>query len=89
MTATWVGTCQGDEGHRQNGPCHTFSLNAPGWGSSSVPHICTIRSDIDNATEQVRVDSQGPIPSRMATKADSEDAFKRDTHIVGECKPER
>lgn len=89
VTATWVGTCQGDEGHRQNGPCHTFSLNAPGWGGASVPHICTIRSDIDNATEQVRVDSQGPIPSRMATKADSEDAFKRDTHIVGECKPER
>ncbi|MFC2777927.1 MAG: Ig-like domain-containing protein [Pauljensenia sp.] len=87
VAATWVAACQGGEKHFGGGDCHTFSLSAPGWTGSSVPHVCTVRSDSDNATEEVTVNGPGPIPSRVATKAGSEAAFNAGNYIVGECRP--
>ena len=90
VSAQWVQTCSGDERGYFVGPCHTFTLSAPGWDDgASIPHICTVRSDRDNSTATVRVDGAGPIPSRVVTLADSADVFNRGQYILGECKPER
>ena len=90
VSAQWVETCSGNERGYFVGPCHTFTLSAPGWdGGASIPHICTVRSDRDNSTATVRVDGAGPIPSRVVTLADSADVFNRGQYILGECKPER
>ena len=90
VSAQWVETCSGNERGYFVGPCHTFTLSAPGWDDgASIPHICTVRSDRDNSTATVRVDGAGPIPSRVVTLADSADVFNRGQYILGECKPER
>ena len=90
VSAQWVQTCSGDERGYFVGPCHTFTLSAPGWDDgASIPHICTVRSDRDNSAATVRVDGAGPIPSRVVTLADSADVFNRGQYILGECKPER
>ena len=86
---TWEETCQGGEKHGFAGTCHTFTISAPSWASSSEPHVCTIRSDVDNWTEKVRVTGAEPTRTKIATQADSEDAFKKDVRIVGVCEPER
>ena len=51
--------------------------------------MCTIRSDVDNWTEKVRVTGAEPTRTKIATQADSEDAFMKDVRIVGVCEPER
>ena len=68
--------------------CHTFTLNAPGWSGSSVPFVCPVRNDRTNGTEWVRVDGAGPNWTRLTTQADSEDAFKQGSYLIGECRPE-
>jgi hypothetical protein len=50
--------------------------------------VCQVRNDRTNSNEWVRVDGAGPIWTRQATLADSEDAFKRGSYFTGECRPE-
>ena len=88
VSAQWVETCRGDERGFSPASCHTFTLSAPGWSASSVPHVCQVRNDRTNSNEWVRVDGAGPIWTRQATLADSEDAFKRGSYFTGECRPE-
>ena len=88
VSAQWVENCRGDERGFSPASCHTFTLSAPGWSASSVPHVCQVRNDRTNSNEWVRVDGAGPIWTRQATLADSEDAFKRGSYFTGECRPE-
>ena len=88
VSAQWVQTCRGDERGFNPASCHTFTLNAPGWSGSSVPFVCPVRNDRTNGTEWVRVDGAGPIWTRLTTQADSEDAFKQGSYLIGECRPE-
>ena len=88
VSAQWVQTCRGDERGFNPASCHTFTLNAPGWSGSSVPFVCPVRNDRTNGTEWVRVDGPGPIWTRLTTQADSEDAFKQGSYLIGECRPE-
>ena len=88
VSAQWVETCSGDERGFSAGSCHTFTLSAPGWSASSVTHKCQVRNDKTGGTETVLINGAGPISSRVATAADSADAFNRGQYIVGECKPE-
>ena len=88
VSAQWVQTCRGDERGFNPASCHTFTLSAPGWSSSSEPHVCPVRNDRTNGTEWVRVDGAGPIWTRLTTQADSEDAFKQGSYLIGECRPE-
>ena len=88
VSAQWVETCRGDERGFSPASCHTFTLSAPGWSASSVPHVCQVRNDRTNSNEWVRVDGAGPIWTRQATLADSEDSFKRGSYFTGECRPE-
>lgn len=88
VSAQWVETCSGDERGFSAGSCHTFTLSAPGWSASSVTHKCQVRNDKTGGTETVLINGAGPISSRVATVADSADAFNRGQYIVGECKPE-
>ena len=88
VSAQWVENCRGDERGFSPASCHTFTLSAPGWSASSVPHVCKVRNDRTNSNEWVRVDGAGPIWTRQATLADSEDAFKRGSYFTGECRPE-
>ena len=50
--------------------------------------MCPVRNDRTNGTEWVRVDGAGPIWTRLTTQADSEDAFKQGSYLIGECRPE-
>lgn len=88
VSAQWVETCHGDEQGFSPASCHTFTLSAPGWSASSVTHKCQVRNDKTGGTETVLINGAGPISSRVATVADSADAFNRGQYIVGECKPE-
>ena len=88
VSAQWVETCSGDERGFSAASCHTFTLSAPGWSASSVTHKCQVRNDKTGGTETVLINGAGPISSRVATAADSADAFNRGQYIVGECKPE-
>ena len=88
VSAQWVETCHGDERGFSAASCHTFTLNAPGWSASSVTHKCQVHNDRTNSNEWVRVDGAGPIWTRQVTFADSEAAFKQDSYLIGECRPE-
>ena len=50
--------------------------------------MCQVRNDRTNSNEWVRVDGAGPIWTRQVTFADSEAAFKQDSYLIGECRPE-
>ena len=88
VSAQWVETCHGDERGFSAASCHTFTLNAPGWSASSVTHKCQVHNDRTNSNEWVRVDGAGPIWTRQVTFADSEAAFRQDSYLIGECRPE-
>ena len=88
VSAQWVETCHGDERGFSAASCHTFTLNAPGWSASSVTHKCEVHNDRTNSNEWVRVDGAGPIWTRQVTFADNEGAFKQDSYLIGECRPE-
>lgn len=88
VSAQWVENCRGDERGFSPASCHTFTLSAPGWSASSVPHVCKVRNDRTNSDEWVRVDGAGPIWTRQVTFADSEAAFKQASYLIGECRPE-
>ena len=89
VNLTWTDVCQGGEKHTGPGGCHTFKFSAPGWANTSLTHKCTIRSDLDNWTEEVTIDRAGPIESHIATRADSDAAFARNVRIDGDCRPVR
>ena len=89
VNLTWTEACQGGEKYASPGGCHTFKLSAPGWANTSLTHKCTIRSDLDNWTEEVTIDRAGPIESHIATRADSDAAFAQKVRIDGDCRPVR
>lgn len=89
VNLTWTEACQGGEKYNVAGGCHTFTFSAPGWADTSLAHKCTIRSDLDNWTEEVTIGGAGPTASKIATRADSQAMFAQGVHIVGDCRPVR
>lgn len=89
VNLTWTEACQGGEKYNVAGGCHTFTFSAPGWADTSLAHKCTIRSDLDNWTEEVTIGGAGPTASKIATRADSQATFAQAVHIVGDCRPVR
>ena len=89
VNLTWTEACQGGEKYASPGGCHTFKFSAPGWANTSLTHKCTIRSDLDNWTEEVTIDRAGPIESHIATRADSDAKFAQNVRIDGDCRPVR
>ena len=88
VNLTWTEACQGGEKYGSPGGCHTFTFSAPGWADTSLTHKCTISSDLDGWTEELTITGAGPVPSKIATRADSEAAFAQKVR-VGNCRPVR